>query len=122
MTLEFSEKEFEILAQLPDAKQPAWFSVTGTVTRHFGIFKAAEGAQEFWSITHLPSGRRVYAVISEDAAKQIIKVLLEEKIAWGKPKFSPVEQITLVNLLIKHAADFQANGWLVDTAAKTRAA
>lgn len=105
--------EFQILA-LPeeDAPAPAWFSVNGLVSGSLGIFQS-QTAPPVWSITHLPSGRRVVAAGSEEAARRIIEHLLGVDFPWHKAEFSAAESALMIRFINQILLPkFAANGWL----------
>ena len=114
MPVEFQEEQqFRMLARSPDGDEPSWFMVTGAVCGVFGVFRFDDATGQGWSVTHLPSGRRIFAAVTEGAARAIVEQLLATEIAWDQPQFSEGE----TSQITKHISDqllpeFVGKGWI----------
>ncbi len=116
MPVEFQEEQqFRILARSPGGDEPTWFTVTGAVCECFGVFRFGDATGVGWSIKHLPSGRRIFAAVSEDAARGIVERLLATDIRWQQPAFAEREATAIVEFITRQMLpEFVASGWLID--------
>ena len=113
MNFEFVEQQFRILAKHPDTNSPEWFNVAGLVYRSFGVFRFDDHAAAGWSVTHLPSGRRIFAAASEAAARGIVERLLAAEFDWTQAEFSPADTTEIVSFINRRLLpEFLANQWL----------
>lgn len=113
MPFEFQEdQQFRILAGLPGG-EPQWYRVTGAVCDCFGIFWFDDQTGSGWSVTHLPSGRRVFVAITESAARAIVARLLAADVDWHQPQFSESETNRITALIRwQLLPEFVVNGWI----------
>lgn len=113
MQCEFVEQEFQIVAKRPEQRAPEWFRVSGLVCRSFGVFKFNDSTGCGWSVTHLPSGKRIFVAVSAAAARTIVERLLALDFTWDKTGFSARETIRIVRLINNTLLpEFAARQWI----------
>ena len=114
--LEFREQQqFDILAASPTGNESRWYRVSGAVCQHFGVFRVNDQTGSGWSLTHLPSGRRIFAAVTEAVGRGIVERLLATGIEWQQPTFAERETTVIVEFITRQMLpELVASGWLAD--------